>query len=401
VRFHADPTLPVRVQVVDCGPKLVANQKHLDLLRLGVGDWNARKIREPITPDLRDALLTLADLSGANLQNVDLRGATLSGAKFSGANLSGTDLRNANLSGADLRNAFMFTYAHLQGSNLSEVNLSGAELAKANLSKADLREANLSESNLGRADLSGADLRGADLRIASFISANLGGADLSGADISGAQLIETNLVAAILTGCGVYGVSAWNVKITEDTQQRDLVIAPPGEPEVTTDDLEVAQFIYLMLHNEKLQRVIDTITSKVILILGRFSIPERKAVLNALRDELRKYDYVPVVFDFEKPRNLTTVNTIVLLARMARFVVADLSDAKSVLQELDAIVPSSPKLPVQPIIVAGQEWPGMFDSIEAYQSVLKVHRYDSLAQLLADLKDRVIGPLEAAVAKLR
>jgi uncharacterized protein YjbI with pentapeptide repeats len=426
VRFHADPTLPVRVQVVDCGPKLVANQKHLDLLRLGVGDWNAWKIREPITPDLRDALLTLADLSGANLQNVDLRGATLSGAKFSGANLSGTDLRNANLSGADLRNAFMFTYAHLQGSNLSEVNLSGAELAKANLSKADLREANLSESNLGRADLSGADLRGADLgrasllganlggadlsgadlrgadlRIASFISANLGGADLSGADISGAQLIETNLVAAILTGCRVYGVSAWNVKITEDTQQRDLVIAPPGEPEVTTDDLEVAQFIYLMLHNEKLQRVIDTITSKVILILGRFSIPERKAVLNALRDELRKYDYVPVVFDFEKPRNLTTVNTIVLLARMARFVVADLSDAKSVLQELDAIVPSSPKLPVQPIIVAGQEWPGMFDSIEAYQSVLKVHRYDSLAQLLADLKDRVIGPLEAAVAKLR
>jgi uncharacterized protein YjbI with pentapeptide repeats len=254
----------------------VANQKHLDLLRLGVGDWNAWKIREPITPDLRGALLTLADLSGANLQNVDLRGANLSGAKFSGANLSGTDLRNANLSGADLRNAFMFTYAHLQGSNLSEVNLSGAELAKANLSKADLREANLSESNLGRADL-------------------------SGADISGAQLIETNLVAAILTGCRVYGVSAWNVKITEDTQQRDLVIAPPGEPEVTTDDLEVAQFIYLMLHNEKLQRVIDTITSKVVLILGRFS-SERKMVLDGLRDELRKRNYAPVVFDFEKPR---------------------------------------------------------------------------------------------------
>jgi hypothetical protein len=40
------------------------------------------------------------------------------------------------------------------------------------------------------------------------------------------------------------------------------------------------------------------------LILGRFSVPERKAVLDALRDELRKSGrgYVPVVFDFEKPR---------------------------------------------------------------------------------------------------
>ena len=110
------------------------------------------------------------------------------------------------------------------------------------------------------------------------------------------------------------------------------------EPEVTTDDLEVAQFIYLLLHNEKLQRVIDTITSKVVLILGRFS-SERKMVLDALRDELRKRNYVPVVFDFEKPRSGTTINTVTLLARMARFVIADISDAKSVLQELQAIVP--------------------------------------------------------------
>ena len=52
---------------------------------------------------------------------------------------------------------------------------------------------------------------------------------------------------------------------------------PPEESEVTVDDLEVAQFVYLLLHNEKVRRVIDTITSKVVLILGRFSIPERKA----------------------------------------------------------------------------------------------------------------------------
>ena len=62
---------------------------------------------------------------------------------------------------------------------------------------------------------------------------------------------------------------------------------------------------------------------------------------------------MPVVFDFAKPRSQTTINTVILLARMARFVIADISDAKSVLQELQAIVPSSPKLPVQPPLMAG------------------------------------------------
>ena len=46
---------------------------------------------------------------------------------------------------------------------------------------------------------------------------------------------------------------------------------------------------------------------------------------------------------------------------MARFIVADISDAKSVLQELRAIVPDLPSVPVQPIILATQEEPGMFD----------------------------------------
>jgi uncharacterized protein YjbI with pentapeptide repeats len=62
----------------------MANPEHLKLLHQGVDVWNAWKIREPITPDLRDARLTSADLRGANLQNVNLSGANLSGANFSG-----------------------------------------------------------------------------------------------------------------------------------------------------------------------------------------------------------------------------------------------------------------------------------------------------------------------------
>jgi hypothetical protein len=217
------------------------------------------------------------------------------------------------------------------------------------------------------------------------------------------MLVNADLTGADLTGCNVFGVSAWGLKLDEATKQQDLVVtpwdAPPG-PEITVDNIEVAQFIYLMLNNQRVRDVIDTITSKVVLILGRF-IDERKAVLDALREELRKRNYLPILFDFEKPRSRDTDETITLLARMARFIVADISDAKSVLQELRAIVPDLPSVPVQPIILAMQEEPGMFDFYRNRPSFLAVHRYVSQEQLLADLGEKVIRPAELKVLELR
>ena len=179
-----------------------------------------------------------------------------------------------------------------------------------------------------------------------------------------------------------------------------MIITEDDEPTVTVDNIEVAQFIYLMLHNEKIRDVIDTITSKAVLILGRFTA-ERKAVLDALREELRKRDYLPILFDFDKPTSQTTDETITLLARMSRFVIADISDAKSVLQELRAIVPDVPSVPVQPVITATQEEPGMFDFYRKFRSFLHVHRYASQEQLIADLGEKVIRPAELKVRDLR
>ena len=82
-------------------------------------------------------------------------------------------------------------------------------------------------------------------------------------------------------------------------------------------NIEVAQFIYLLLHNPKLGDVIDTITSKAVLILGRCT-GERKKVLDPHREELRKRNYLPILFDFDKPAERDLTETISLLARMAR-----------------------------------------------------------------------------------
>jgi hypothetical protein len=73
--------------------------------------------------------------------------------------------------------------------------------------------------------------------------------------------VGTDFSGADLTGCRIYGVSAWHLKL-EKTNQQDLVITRADEPTITIDNIEVAQFIYLMLNNQKVRDVIDTITSK-------------------------------------------------------------------------------------------------------------------------------------------
>src|SRR5258706_6525603 len=60
-----------------------------------------------------------------------------------------------------------------------------------------------------------------------------------------------------------------------------------------------------------------------------------------------------------------------------------------------------PSVPVQPIILAGQEEPGMFDFYRNIRSVLKVHRYANQEQLIADLGEKVIRPAELKVLDLQ
>ena len=379
----------------------MANDKHVAILKKGVYAWNAwRDENANIRPDFTDANLFRANLGGANLWEVDLAAANLGGANLEGANLFRANLFRAISDGANLQETY------LAAANLVEANLKWASLFKAHLFAANLRKANLSgailfAADLGKANLSGAilfaaDLGKADLSGAILEGANLTEANLTGANFQGATLMDTDFTGADLTGCRIYGVSAWGLKL-ERTKQQNLVITRRDEPEITVDNIEVAQFIYLMLNNQKVRDVIDTITSKVVLILGRFT-DERKAALDALREELRKRDYLPILFDFNVPATRDVTETVSLLARMARFIVADLTDPSSVPKELEAIVPGL-AVPVQPLLEGASRPYSMFRD---YWNdwVLPVYRYEGLEPLLATLAEKVIAPAEGKVKAL-
>jgi hypothetical protein len=192
------------------------------------------------------------------------------------------------------------------------------------------------------------------------------------------------------------------MQVMQDAEQRRPRIRRLGDKLGAwyKDNLEVAQFIYLLLSNPKVRHVIDTITSKVVLILGRFT-PERKAVLDAIRKEIHKRDYVPVLFDFDKPASKDFTGTVSTLANMARFIIADLTDPASVPHELRGIAPDI-VVPIQTIILKGHHEYAMFlDLKKRYHWVLEPYQYNSLDSLLAQLNERVIAPAEAKAIELR
>jgi len=393
----------------------VANEFHLDMLKMGVRGWNDWRMVTKVKPDLRDADFSLrsdeglhglpnygrSNLRGVNLSDADLRGANFQNANLEGANLRGADLQHANLVstmliGANLIDANL-SYADMRVVFLNSALLQNTDMSGAVLSLAYLEKTNLSGAKLIHAQLIDAHLQGANLSETDFTCA-----DVSGADLRTTVMVKTNFSKAILSGCRVYGIAAWNT-IFDNTTQTDLIITDEGEPIITVDKLEVAQFIYLLLNNEKLRDVIDTITSKAVLILGRFT-PERKSVLDAIRGELRKWNYAPILFDCEKPSNRKLTETVITLAGMARFVIADLADPNSIPHELTSFIEKFRTLPVQPIFcpVPGHSDPyPMFEDYSDLPHVLKVYRYENKDELIKSLYQNVIIPAEKKVKELR
>ena len=343
----------------------MANQEQLSILKQGVEVWNRHQSRTPFV----QIDLSKAKLTGMNLNYVNLKGAKLSGVDLSNAKLMGAKLNKANLNGA----------------NLSKANLRGAQLRGVNLSGALLCDADLSNANLREAQLSGTDLSGANL---------------TDSILNKAVLVRAKVNKAKVSRSSIYAINVWELQ-GEFDEQTDLLITRKGQPVIRVDNIEVAQFIYLILNNEKIRDAINTLTSKSVLILGRFSIPERKAILDTLRNKLREYNLLPIVFDFDRPIDKDFTETIKTLAGLCYFVIADVTNPKSSPLELQATVPDY-QIPFVPIIQEGESpFAMMVDLQKKYNWVLNTVSYDSQETLMKVLKSLIIDPAMKKRQELR
>ncbi len=164
----------------------MANPKHLEILKRGVGAWNTwRKEYPEIRPDLNGAILSGARLSRAHLDGARLIHAHLDEARLRGARLIGARLEGATLTGADLT-----------GATLNAATLTGADLTNARLDRAHLEAATLTGARLDRAHLKAAKLNGATLNAAHLTGVRLEGATLNGANLGATILVDLDLEKA-------------------------------------------------------------------------------------------------------------------------------------------------------------------------------------------------------------
>jgi Pentapeptide repeats (8 copies) len=326
----------------------MADKKHIKILKNGVEKWNEWRNENPkIKPDLTGADLSFQILVGANLRRADLTEADLTDSILYQADLCETVLNGAKLVGTNLCQT-----------RLCDAYLRGADLHRANLDRADLTGADLSEANLERTILVGA-----------------------------------TVAKATFTRCRVYGASAWDLDLKKVKDQSNLRITRDDDPaRITVDNLEVAQFIYLLLHNEKIRDILDTIGQKGVLILGRFT-GKREAVLRAIRNRLSRLGFVPMMFHFQRPTQRDFTETIFTLAGLSRFIIADITNPRSSPLELQATMPNY-MIPFVPIIHEDEEPFAMFrDLRQKYGNwVLDVLQYDSVANLLEVMEEAVIKP---------
>jgi Pentapeptide repeats (8 copies) len=316
----------------------------IDILRQGVEAWNAWR---------RDNSRARPLLHGA-----DLRGRKLSGADFRGAQLVQARLAEATLDGADMRNA------DLRGASLREASLRGAKLQKA-----VLRHANL-----------------------------------SGADIEGANFDE----------CEIYGTGLWNLKgqpassqgmrISTSPQQHKAGAKQPGKvrtPALEVDHLDAAQFLFVLLDNPRIGHAFDALNSRIVLILGRFGgghLERLKAMQSRL---LASGEFVPIVFDFERPAGRSLTESVAGFAHLSLFVIADLTDPRSIPQELSHIVPFLPSVPVLPLVPRLAEVYSMFEHFQRYPWVLAPVEYGTPERLMELFDTQVLQAGRDAALRLR
>lgn len=307
----------------------MAIQKHLDILSKGIDFWNKWRDDHPdIRPDFSKSGVP-GILFREKYGYTPTKKASIKRARGVPKEKSNRKKRIINFSGVNFRHSIM------EAAYFPDANFNGSDFYEADLSRANLSNADLSFCNFRKAYMAGTDLSGAKL-----LSCNL----------NRANLVHANLKGARIEDCVVFGTAAWGLYTDSKTKQRNLVIEDTnaaGSYDLSTltdddvhlplmvDDIEVAQFIHFITEYRKLGKGLKAVLEKGVLLLGKFKDGGKKE-LDFVASELRKRKFIPIIFDFDNPKGSTLLETVIVLAGISKFVIANLNGS-SVAMELTKI----------------------------------------------------------------
>lgn len=282
---------------------------------------------------------------------------------------SGYDLSNMGLNRITARNS-TFIDCDFSGSSMSFSDLCFSMFVNCRFDDTEI-----AVTKIGSAQFFGCSFKGSNLSYCSAEETSFSESTFLRAKLNNMSLVKNDFSNASIKKSWVYGISAWDLDLS-GCEQSDIYINENGTG-ITVPSIELAQFISLLVNNSKVRDFIDTITSKMVLILGSFS-PERKLFLDEIKASLEQMGYLPVLFDFDGPTNRDIGETVMSLASLSKFIIADITEPKSIPQELESIVPNFPSVPVQPIIQTADDEYSMFERFRRYPWVLEPIIYSRL-----------------------
>lgn len=228
--------------------------------------------------------------------------------------------------------------------NFSNTSFHKATFEGAGFPNADMTNCYIYEADLSYARFPGADFSGSMMRKVYCKGTDFSNGMFKNCVLNNATFIETNFSGAHIEGCNVYGVSAWEIAVSDKTVQKELFLHPDNlagadlsndKKLCMADDIALAQFVYFIQHDDGFGKSLKQLNSKSVLLLGKFR-EGGLDLLQSVAEWLRSKGYIPVIFDFNPTENKNIIENVVTMAGLSKFVLANL-EGESVPAELAKI----------------------------------------------------------------
>ncbi len=122
--------------------------------------------------------------------------------------------------------------------------------------------------------------------------------------------------------------------------------------------------------------------------------------VRAIKERLRERGYLPIPFKFDEPESRDIVETVTTVAHLSWFVLTDITQPRTIPDELRAIAPDV-AVPLVPLIEGTEQPYTAFDTLYSTNRLIGLQRYEDVDDLFSAFDNAVPGPAEAKFEELR